>query len=616
MDLLTIDFETYYDNDMSLRKMSTEAYVADPRFHIMMVGIKRNDEPTKVYSFDSNAKYARLFEQYDVANNAMLCQNTMFDGVILHHHFGIVPKLLLDTLCMAQALIKPTQRSISLDSLTKNLPLGIRKGHEVHNMVGRTLASLSSAELRKYAEYCKTDCDAEYILFNYLKQQMPRRELQVIDLTLRMYLQPLIELDAPILKGVLNDAKAHKAELMSSLPDEIQRSALMSNPQFAQVLETLGVEVPMKISPTTEKPTYAFAKGDPQWRDLLEEYADDDLISAVLAARMGVKSTIAETRAERLLDIAESFGHLRVPLRYYGAHTGRYGGMEKINCQNLTRINLNNPSRNQLRYALKAPQDHVIYSVDLSQIEVRVTAWLAGCNGLLDVFRRNGDPYCEFGGEIYGRVITKADALQRFVSKTCILGLGFGTGWKTLRSSLRGGKVKASEEEAQSYVSTYRRAYPEIPALWRLCDDVIPLIASGNGTRRIGPCTANADGVLLPNGMTLQYPNMRHITTKKYTGWKYDFAGMGRTMWGGKMTENIVQALARIIIVDAMINIYNAGYRPVLQAHDELVYVIRESEVEEADDRIMEIITRPPSFAPDLPVDAESSWGVSYGDAK
>ena len=615
MKLFTIDFETYYDSQYSLSRMTTEEYVMDDRFEIIMVGVKIDDQPPYVFSSRTLQGYQDHLLDIGLEQGAMLCQNTMFDALIIQHHLGIVPAMLLDTMCMAQALLKPTMRSISLDSLTKKLPVGIRKGTAVHDMKGRNLDSLSPHEYKTYAEYCKTDCEAEYRVFKHLmKMGFPREELKIIDMTLRMYIEPVLKLSAPILEGVITEARQHKAELMAKLPPEVTRANMMSNPQFADLLRKLGIEPPMKVSPTTGKPTYAFAKNDPEWKELQEEFADDEIVSSIIAARMGVKSTIAETRASRLLSIANQTGLLRVPLRYYGAHTGRYGGMEKINCQNFTRIN---PAKgpNQLRYAVRAPKGHVVYAVDLSQIEVRVTAWLAKAEALVKVFREKRDPYCEFGTRLYNRTITKADPKERFIAKTCILGLGYGMGHAKLRAQFRGFGTKATKEECQFYVNTYRDTYPQIPALWRLCDEHVMTIANG-GQRKLGPCMVTEGGILLPNNMTISYPNMRYVESKKYTGWSYDFAGMGRTMWGGKMVENVVQALSRIIIAESMIKIDELGYRTLLQAHDELVYCIPVNEVDEADKIIMEVMTTPPSFAPDLPIDAESAWGDSYGECK
>lgn len=617
MDIFTVDFETYYDKDYSLSKMSTEDYVSSELFEIIMVGVKKNAEPCEVIRGPDLEHIATELKQRGVHRGAILCHNTMFDGLILTERLGITPPIWLDTLCMAQALLKPFHRSISLGKCLEHRKSPLSKGTAVHNMIGRRLSSLTDSEYQDYAQYCADDVEGEYWLFQDMKAMLPKDEYLIIDLTLRMYLEPQFELDKTILRGVLDDERDKKEKLLEAIPNHIEKSDLTSNPKFAGILEKFGVDVPYKISPTTLQPTYAFAKTDPEWKDLEDEYADDPILSAILAARLGVKSTIGETRARRFLDIAEQYGRLRVPLRYYGAHTGRYSGMEKINCQNLPRIPKGTTTRNHLRFAVRAPNDHVILAVDLSQIEARLNAWLAACTPLLQVFRDRGDPYCAFASHVYNRPITKDDEAERFIGKTCILGLGYGMGWKKLQSTLRKDGHKATVPEVQKYVETYRYVYKEIPELWRTCDEIITQMAVGEAFQLIGPVMCTKDRLTLPNGMSISYHDLKYTQNKKYEGWSFSFAGRRKMLWGGTMVENMVQALARITVMEHMLEARKTiGIRPALQAHDELVYVVPEKEADWHRDEILRIMKTPPSFAPDLPMDAEAGAGITYGDAK
>jgi len=617
VNIFTIDFETYYSKTFSLSKMSTEAYVSSAEFQIIMVGVKKNNAPTVILSFTTNAEYKQALEDMGVHRGAVLCHNTMFDALILESVLGIIPLMLFDTLCMAQATLKPFHRSISLAKCLEHESSPLAKGTYVGNMLGRRLESLTPEEFQKYAQYCSDDCDGEWWLFNRLKDRLAKDEYHVIDMTLRMYIEPQFVLDKDILIGFLHDTREKKKALLAKLPDTVNQSDLSSNPKFAKVLESLGVDVPYKISPTTLKPTYAFAKTDPEFKDLEDEYADDPLIAPILAARLGTKSTLAESRAMRFIDIADDYGKLRVPLRYYGAHTGRYGGMEKINCQNLTRIDPNNESRNQLRYAVAAPEGYVVLASDLSQIEARLNAWLCGCDPLLQVFRTGGDPYCAFATQAFERPITKDDQRERFIGKTCILGLGYGMGWKKLQATLRKDGIKATEQQVKKWLYRYRDVYHQIPALWSRCDDVIEQMATGECMQYIGPLLATKDRLTLPNGMAVWYHNLRYIDTAKYRGWSFTHGERPKTLWGGKMVENIVQSLARITITEHMVRVRKElGLRPALQAHDELVYVVPEIYADDWQKHILRIMKTPPSFAPDLPIDAEAAWGATYGDAK
>lgn len=617
MNLITLDWETYYAKDYTLSKMSTEEYVTDPRFEIIMVGVKVNDEPAQWYSYETIEEYAQLLGRLGLQDSAMLSHNTAFDALILQVHMpGLLPKVLLDTLGMAQAVLKPFHRSISLDSCLKNCGSPMLKKDTVYQMLGRTRRSLSTSELESYGSYCVRDVEGTYWLFKHLVQSFPREELDTIDMSLRMYLEPQFVLDTNILQHVLDLDRERKKRLMDALPPDVKKSQLSSNVQFAQLLEKLGVDVPLKVSPTTNKPTPAFAKNDTGWKELEDEWGNDPIVGPILEARTAVKSTITETRAERFLNIGKRYGWLRVPLRYYAAHTGRYGGMQKINCQNLPRIPPNATDRYHLRYALCAPEGHTVLACDLSQIEARLNAWLSNCSELLQVFTTGGDPYCAFASKVWARPITKADQHERFIGKTCILGLGYGMGWKKLKATLRGQGVKETDENVERYVSVYRTSYPQIPGLWRFCDETISMMANG-GARMIGPATARGNSVLLPNGMTLDYPNLRWIENTKYSGWTYDFAGQGRTMWGGKFVENLIQSLARIIIMEHMREAKNQlGIRPALQAHDELVYVVPDARLAECEAGLLSIMKTAPAWASDLPIDAEAGYGPTYGDAK
>lgn len=617
MDVFTVDFETYYDKEYSLSKISTEDYVYDPRFEIMLVGLKINNGNPKWASFKTEPEYADWLTMHGVHRGAMLGHNTMFDGLITQK-IGAAPKIYLDTLCMAQVCLKHKQRSISLANCLKAYQCGVQKGTEVHRMLGRSLGSLSRGELQKYAKYCMGDCEGAYRIFIKMLHEIPKQELQIIDATLRMYLEPEFELDTGVLQGVLERERTRKEELMARVANTVDRSVLASNPQFAKLLISLGVEPPLKISPITNKTTFAFSKSDPEWKELEDAYADDVIIGPILAARLGVKSTLAETRAERLLAIGKKYEKFRVPLRYYAAHTGRYGGTQKINCQNFTKIKVTDLSRHQLRYAIRAPKGHKVIAADLSQIEVRLNAWMTGCTPLMKVFNEQRDPYCEFGSKLFGRRITKADVKDRFIAKTCILGLGYGMGHKKLRATLRKDDIKVAEEEARRYVDTYRTTYHQIRNMWGYCSSAIDIIGRG-GQQAIGPCLAEYQVITLPNGMKLNYNNLRWIKNDKYEGWVYDFAGRTRTLWGGKIVENIVQSLARITVMEHMLEIQKLyGYACKLQAHDELVYIIPDAEVALAEERITRVMTKPPSFAllPPLPIAVEINHGQTYGDAK
>ncbi len=430
MDIVTIDFETYYDKEFSLSKMTTEAYIRDPRFEVIGVGIKVNDYPCDWYSGDNPGKFIKSL---DYRKRAILCHNTAFDGAILSWHFGIRPRLWLDTLSMARPAHALTVGG-SLAKLAAYYGLG-KKGDEVVAALGKRKADFTEAELTQYGQYCINDVNLTKKLFDKLKVGFPSSELLVIDQTLRMYTEPVIELDVPLLEKHLEEVRARKRMLLSDLSnsvggEQVVQEMLMSNEKFAAYLTRLGVEPPRKTSPTTGKETWAFAKTDKGMTDLLEH--PDERVQAAVSARLGVKSTIEETRTESLIGVAGR-GKLPVMLNYYGAHTGRFSGGDKLNLQNL-------PARggsNAIRRSLKAPEGYSLIASDSSQIEARMVAYIAGQDDLVEAFSEKRDVYSEFATEVYGRKITKSDKVERFVGKTCI---AEGTlvlsdkGWKPIES--------------------------------------------------------------------------------------------------------------------------------------------------------------------------------------
>lgn len=616
MRFVTLDFETFYTKEYSLSRMSTEDYVKDPRFEVILVGIKINNDQKYWFTGTKKQVHAHLLS-LKLHECAVLGHHMMFDGLVLIIQFGIVPAFYCDTRLLAQAALKPYVRSVSLDSCLKHIDLGIQKGTAVHNMIGRSRLSLSKQELEDYAAYCLDDVEGTYRLFKYLAPQFPRSELDIMDMTLRMYLQPVLELDSTMLAEQLQLVIAKKEQALASLPADVQKADLMSNPKFAEALKKYGVEeLPTKISPTTGLSSWAFAKTDMAWKNFEEEWSDDPVVSALIAARTQVKSTLEETRTRRLLDDSMKHKKFRIPLLYHAAHTGRYGGSDGINVQNFPRI-----GNSKMRFAVRAPKDHVIIAADLAQIECRLTAWLAGQVSLLDGFRNKEDIYAQFATTAYRIETVKdrspEDKKRRHVGKTCVLGMGFGVGAAKLQATLRKDGIKIDILEAENLVNVYRTTYAKIPACWRNLDTYIELMASGRGKVKFGPVVLAKNSVILPNGMALVYTNLRRIQTDKYSGWVYDFGGEVRTLWGGKLLENIVQALDFVLIKEYMIKIkHTIGLYLTMQNHDELDYVVHKDHADKVARVIGKIMSVPPTWGPDLPVVVDINYGQTFGDCK
>lgn len=613
--MITIDFETYYDKEFSLSKITTEEYIRSEQFEVIGVAAKVDDQQTQ-WCTGSKEQIAKFLHNLDLPSHNVLAHHMAFDGAILAWQFGIRPKHYLDTLSMSRPLTGLTVGG-SLSALAKKFELGA-KGTEVVNALGKRRKDFSPQEIFAYGSYCINDVNLTYELFKILKSHSTPKELYIIDLMLRMYIDPVLELDKEKLTHHLSNVQTKKEELMRRISDAIGRDDLMSNMKFADVLKRLGVEPPMKVSARTGKSTYAFGKTDYEFKALLEH--EDPRVQAVVAARLGVKSTLEETRTISFLGIADR-GALPIMLNYYGAHTGRASGGDKMNLQNL-------PRGGTLRKSIKAPDGHVVLAVDSAQIEARVVAWLAGQDDLVEDFRNGVDIYSKFASDVYERPIDKAvDKVERFVGKTCILGLGYGMGKDKFKSTLKIGMAGVSVdlplEDAERIVKLYRQKYERITALWSDADKALPAIANGFDYEFGTSVTLSVtpEGIKLPNDMLVRYPGL-HKTNE---GFVYTTKRGPIKIYGGKVVENVVQALARIVVFDQMAKIdqefrkrdsEDARFKVALTVHDEVVAVVPEDQAQRSLDFMIKVMSTPPQWAQGLPVACEGDFALTYGDCK
>ena len=608
MDVYTLDFETYYDQDYSLSKMTTEDYVRDPRFEVIGLAIKKNDKSTKYLNDPDQIK--ALLSHIDFSDAAILAQNTMFDGAILSWRYGVKPKVWFDTMCMGRAL-HGVEVSASLRAMSERYGIG-EKGFEVNNAKGKRRADFTAEEAKKYGEYCIQDVELTYKLFKIMGAKFPRKELKLIDVTLRMFIDPVLDLDIGLLEQHLEDTRDRKDKLLVDAGVEDKKD-LMSNPKFAEMLKDLDVEPPMKISPTTGKETYAFAKSDEDFKALQEH--EDDRVQSLVAARLGNKSTLEETRTERFIGISKR-GLLPVPVRYYAAHTGRWGGADKINLQNLPS---RGPNGKKLKKAIIAPEGYTVVEADSSQIEARVLAWFAGQDDLTNAFARGEDVYVKMAARIYGCEEEDVTKDQRFVGKTTILGAGYGMGAVKFGMQLKTFGFEVSPDEARRIINIYRDANYKISKVWRDANYMVEQLANHRavqfGRKGIIEVDAENQALIVPSGLRIFYPELHAEQGEKGLEYTYKVR-RGRTkIYGGKVIENVCQAVARCIIGEQMLRI-NKKYKVVLTVHDSIVCCVPDAEVEEAQAYVEKCMRWTPDWASGLPVDCESGTGKSYGDCE
>jgi DNA polymerase len=651
--IIAVDFETRWDSkDYTLSKMTTEEYIRDIRFKAFgccfheygsadpIVWIGGRDLPEYVAGIDWS-------------RTALLAHNAQFDVSILCWRYGVRPAFIFDTLSMARAM-RGVEVGNSLARLATDFGLP-EKGRAVHSTNG--LSELGPEIESELADYCKHDVYLCEEIFARLVDGYPAKELRLIDMTLRMYTNACLELDRDMLIKALTEEGEKREGLLKKL--DVEESLLASNYKFEQVLVAMGVTPPTKISKTTGKETFAFAKNDALFQALLNGERED--VALLCEARLRVKSTTERTRAQRFLDISGR-GPLPVPLSYYGAATGRWTAAKgsAINMQNLKRGSF-------LRKAIMAPLGHQLVVGDLSQIEPRVLAWFADYEDMLDIFRSGSDAYAAFGAQMFNipGLSKESHPDLRQSAKSALLGCGYGLGWASFAAQLLVGFLGAppvrydkafakklgvdaayidrfvdwdenvkklreiphtcTEREllihcvaAKKIIDIYRSTAHPVVSFWDMCSKLMEKSLYG-GDEVVYKCvTFKKETIVLPSGMTLKYPHLRQERDKetKQLNWVYGEEGTKPTkLYAGKITNNIVQGTARVVMTDGMLRV-DKKYPVVGTVHDELLCVVPDAEVKEATDWVLEQMIAQPKYMPGIPLNSEVGAHRRYGLAK
>ena len=647
--IMTVDFETYWDSKtFTLSKMTTEEYIRDERFTDFGACFH-------LYGSDGPIEWVRgcdipeYVSRIDWGRTALLAHNAQFDVSILGWKYGVSPAFIFDTLSMARAL-RGVEVGNSLARLASAFGLP-DKGQALHSTNG--LRELDAQVEEELAEYCKHDVFLCERIFSALRVGYPTSELRLIDMTLRMYTEPTLLLDSAMLEQALVEEKEKREGLLERLG--VEEKMLASNPMFAKILTGMGVVPPKKKSKTTGKETLALAKNDALFQALLNGSNED--VSALCEARLRVKSTTERTRAQRFLDISHR-GALPVPLSYYGAGTGRWTASKgsAINMQNLKRGSF-------LRKAIMAPEGHQLVVGDLSQIEPRVLAYLADYEDMLLIFQQGGDPYAAFGAQMFNipGMTKESHPDLRQSAKSALLGCGYGLGWASFAAQLLTGflgappvmydkafakklgvdrkyidkfmawddnllKLEAiphtcSLEDLLTHavaskriIDIYRSTAWPVVAFWDMCGTLIEKSLAG-GQEFVYKCIKfRKEEIVLPNGMSLLYPNLRQIKDDEgRSQWVY---GPDATkLYPGKITNNIVQGTARIVMTDGMLRV-GKKYPIKGTVHDELIAVVPDEEVADAKTWVLAQMTMEPKYMQGIPLDADGGAHRRYGLAK
>lgn len=636
MNLITLDFETFWSTTHTLSKMNPFEYVMHPETELISLALKVDDSPTAVVFGEDEIRY--LVSQVDWSSAMAIAHNMEgFDALILSWRLGVNPKLWACTLAMARP-IHANVRSLSLASLVEYYGIGVKDKTALISTRGKHLADFTPSEIAAMGQYNCTDTDQCRELFRCLRQYYTAEEFWHMDCKIRGMTDPKIMLDTGMLTTALAQEREQKREILLGLAElfspqvfagvegdtvtedyviERVRQVLASAPMFCQVLEEQGVPVPMKPSPSD--PTRmipALAKTDQEFLELQDH--PDPVVAAAASARLAVKSTIAETRMQAFLDAAEfTRGHWPVTIRYCGAVTGRPTGWH-YNPLNLPRVNPKHPKiTDALRNSLIAPKGCVFVVEDSSNVELRFNhfLWQVPYSTKLWLDQPDADFYRASAALNLHISPEEVTTDQRQASKVENLALQYGMGAaKYVHTAWIMGGLTVDPSDAEDRVRRYRQMHLEIRNGWRSCDTALRWIFEGM-ERPIDPagllwtCT---EGIRLPSGRLIRYPALR----REDDSWVYGTRGK-TYVYGGKTTENCVQAACRDIVYHVAYNVFvRTGYRPSLEVYDELVYIIPESEAEDFHKILREEMRRPVSWFPVLPLWSEGGLAYRYGEAK
>lgn len=598
---LFLDFESYHDSEhgYDLKELSMLEYVRDERFKIHGYGWALDDLPVD-YTDSASPLRAREWQDIDV-----VAHNAKFDGLILSGALGIKPRSWVCTAALARAVIGPQIKDFSLKTVAAYLGLPSKGELETDG-----LKDLTPEQAEKLAEYCKHDVELCRDIFYKLWPLFPENQRKYLDWTIRTFVEPKLELNVTVLEEANKAEAEKKAGLVSNL--QIDKKILSSNKKFAEHLAAQGYEVPMKRSGRTGRQIPALSMGDPAFLDMLN--SNDPDLKQLCEARKGIKSTLMETRSANLARIGKT-GKWSFDVQFSGAvQTHRFSGASGAggNPQNFTR-------GSALRRAVQAPAGYKLVVGDFAAVEMRIVAFLANDPGLTGLISQGRDVYCDFASAFFGRTITKENVEERRFGKTAILGLGYGMGPKKFQLKVRLDTGRSiTDNEAKKAVYLYRSRYNRVPALWRRLDEVIASLASQEtwiGVRLPGiPVEFGNRRVRLPSGLELQYPNLRRENDEwVYDEWEKTTETTPTKLYGGKLLENISQALAGELCKEAMGAFLDDCTG---QVHDELHLLVKDAEAGEAAAALEAALTRAPAWAPEWILGAEVGIGQNWLEAK
>jgi DNA polymerase family A len=593
------DWETFFDSKSgyTLKKMSTESYIRDPRFEAHGCSVKWGlDYAARWYTRD---QIKVILAEEDWSDVYMIHHHGQFDSLIESHHYGVYPKMIGCTLAMSRMMIG-NHISVSLDSVRKHFGLS-PKTTPYSAFDGKHWNELSPQVQEQMALGACDEVESIWTIFGaLLKQGFPREELEIVDTTIKMFSMPRLRGDPAAFAKVWEDEATKKNNLLEEL--QVDPSELQSAQRFRALLEAEGIEPETKEG--KNGPIDAFAKTDEFMKNLLED--ENPRVRALAQARLGIKSTLLQTRAETLGWMARR-GPMCVYLRYCGAHTTRWSGGDAANWQN---------SVTQLNECISAPEGFWIASPDASQVECRLLNFVAGQHDVIKAFRAGRDVYAEQASKFYGRKITKAtDYNERQMFRIVELQAGYGSGAAKIKATIRNKEgIIITDDQAEDLKTAYRHEHDAVVRLWEEGNTVIQALAYGR-EYEWGPVRAWKRKLWFPNGGMIHYDTLQWHRDEEIGDayWRLRNRHGWSKIYGTKLVENLIQGLARVVVSQAMIRIKRMGFHIFNMRHDDIgILILKGPKAEDDLERCKAELRREPTWLPGIPLDCEGSLSSRY----
>lgn len=613
INLCVLDFESFFDVGYRMGKfkdsISLTEYVMDDRFELTGLGEGYIDEHGKVSRnfyrpdairgyFDAAIRtYGLELEKCTVGGQIL-----KFDCLIMKEHFGIVPKFTVDTLDLGN--MHDPRGKHDLDAMGKmwGAPKSKGKTNEFKGI------HASKMDFKKLEEYCLTDIDiTTHLIENMLPVVMARPEIEMhlATHTLHMFLHESFDIDIDRAKIVQQRMTLEMAAAVTEVGkvmgedfghEDFSKPTIFV-PMFTEILNKYGEKMPMKQNDKKTAMIPALAKSDQGMEELLCHPVEEISVLAKAKVAVGswpghikkVKNTVLQAKARG--------NRLSGNLGYCRGKTWRWGGMGGINQHNMGGRGRaghgTHPLITEVRGVYKAPEDYVLGILDFTSIEARNLAWQAGQGDLVEAFANGVDIYSEFATELFNAYVRKPRdsdppalyalyELRRGFGKDNILGDGYGMGSNTyyrncyinpaLRPLFDSGKY--DWDFCDRGIKHYRCKYSKIPDLWSKVEKAWSYVTRFRHEERIVNGNLrfynrdDATFIELPSGRYIRYPGAR-VTGKGSLNYKW-----AKGIWGGYLTENIIQSESRDILGEAIVRLDKAGFWIALTVHDEIVLVL------------------------------------------